>query len=38
MPKKIPKLKSDEEAARFWETHEFEAFSKDPRDARNQVH
>jgi predicted DNA binding CopG/RHH family protein len=33
MTKKIPKFKSDEEAARFWETHEFEAFSKDTRDA-----
>jgi hypothetical protein len=27
--KKIPKSKTDEEAARFWETHSFEDYHKD---------
>jgi len=31
--KKIPKFKTDEEAARFWETHRFEEYSKDTKDA-----
>jgi len=31
--KKIPKFKNDEEAARFWETHRFEDYSKDTKDA-----
>jgi len=31
--KKIPKFKSDEEAARFWETYSFEDYYKDTRDA-----
>ena len=33
MMKKIPKFKADEEAARFWETHRFEDYSKDAKDA-----
>ncbi len=31
--KKIPKFKTDEEAAKFWETHSFEDYSKDVKDA-----
>jgi len=31
--KKIPKIKTDEEAARFWETHSFEDYYKDTKDA-----
>lgn len=31
--KKIPKFKTDEESARFWETHSFEDYSKDTKDA-----
>ena len=31
--KKIPKFKGDEEAARFWETHSFEDYYKDTKDA-----
>ena len=31
MMKKIPKFKTDEEAARFWETHKFEDYSKDTK-------
>lgn len=31
--KKIPKFKTDEEAARFWETHSFEDFYKDTKEA-----
>ncbi len=31
--KKIPKFKTDEEAARFWETHRFEEYSKDTKNA-----
>ncbi len=31
--KKIPKFKNDEEAATFWETHSFEEYSKDTKDA-----
>jgi predicted DNA binding CopG/RHH family protein len=31
--KKIPRFKTDEEAARFWETHRFEEYSKDTKDA-----
>lgn len=31
--KKIPKFKTDDEAARFWETHRFEDYSKDTKDA-----
>jgi predicted DNA binding CopG/RHH family protein len=30
--KKIPKFKTDEEAARFWETHSFEDYYKDTKD------
>jgi len=33
MRKKIPKFKTDNEAARFWETHRFEDYSKDTKDA-----
>jgi hypothetical protein len=33
MMKKIPKFKTDEEAARFWEAHKFEGYSKDTKDA-----
>ena len=33
MPKKISKFKSDEEAARFWETHRFDDYGKDTKDA-----
>ena len=33
MMKKIPKFKTDKEAARFWETHKFEDYSKDTKDA-----
>ena len=33
MVKKIPKFKTDEEAARFWDTHKFEDYSKDTKDA-----
>jgi predicted DNA binding CopG/RHH family protein len=32
--KKIPKFKTDEEAARFWGTHSFENYYKDTKDAR----
>jgi len=31
--KKIPKFKTDEETARFWETHSFEGYHKDTKDA-----
>jgi len=31
--KKIPKFKTDEEAARFRETHSFEDYHKDAKDA-----
>ena len=31
--KKIPKFKTDEEAARFWEIHSFEDYYKDTKDA-----
>jgi len=31
--KKIPKFKTDEEAARFWETHSFEDYYKDIKEA-----
>jgi predicted DNA binding CopG/RHH family protein len=31
--KKTPKFKSEEEAARFWETHSFEDYAGDTRDA-----
>lgn len=31
--RKIPKFKTDEEAARFWETHSFEDYHKDTKDA-----
>jgi predicted DNA binding CopG/RHH family protein len=31
--RKIPKFKTNEEAARFWETHSFEDYYKDTRDA-----
>lgn len=31
--KKIPKFKTDEEAARFWEAHSFEDYYKDTREA-----
>jgi predicted DNA binding CopG/RHH family protein len=34
--KKIPKFKTDEEAARFWETHSFEDYYKDPKEAAIQ--
>jgi predicted DNA binding CopG/RHH family protein len=31
--KKIPKLRTDEEAARFWEAHSFEDYHKDTKEA-----
>jgi len=31
--KKIPKFKTDEEAARFWETHSFEDYYIDTKEA-----
>jgi len=31
--KKIPKFKTDEEAARFWATHSFEEYYKDTKHA-----
>lgn len=31
--KKIPKFKSEEEAARFWEAHSFEDYRADTREA-----
>jgi predicted DNA binding CopG/RHH family protein len=31
--KKIPKFKTDEEAARFWETHSFEDYYRDTKEA-----
>jgi len=31
--KKIPKFKTDEEAARFWETHSFEDYYKDTKET-----
>jgi predicted DNA binding CopG/RHH family protein len=31
--KKIPKFKTKEEAARYWETHRFQDYHKDTKDA-----
>jgi predicted DNA binding CopG/RHH family protein len=31
--KKIPKFKTDEEAARFWESHNFQDYYKDTKEA-----
>ena len=31
--KKIPKFKTNEEAARFWETHSFQDYYKDAKEA-----
>lgn len=31
--KRIPRFKTDEEAARFWEIHSFEDYHKDTKDA-----
>ena len=31
--KKIPKFKTDKEAAEFWETHSFEDYYKDTKEA-----
>jgi predicted DNA binding CopG/RHH family protein len=31
--KKIPKFKTDEDAAKFWEAHRFKAYHKDTKDA-----
>ncbi len=31
--KKIPKFMTDEDAARFWETHSFEDYHKDTKEA-----
>ena len=31
--KRIPKFKTDEEAAKFWETHSFKDYHKDTKDA-----
>jgi predicted DNA binding CopG/RHH family protein len=31
--KKIPKFKTDEEAARFWEAHRFEDYHRDTKEA-----
>lgn len=33
MKKKIPSFKTDEEARKFWETHSFEDYYKDTREA-----
>lgn len=32
--KKIPKFKSEEEAAKFWETHSFEDYAGDTEEAK----
>ena len=31
--KKVPKFKTKEEAARYWETHSFQDYHKDTKDA-----
>jgi predicted DNA binding CopG/RHH family protein len=31
--KKIPKFRTDEEAARFWETHSFQNYYRDTKEA-----
>jgi predicted DNA binding CopG/RHH family protein len=31
--KKIPKFKTDEQAARFWDTHSFDVYHRDTREA-----
>ncbi|MBI4823840.1 MAG: hypothetical protein HY805_06385 [Nitrospirae bacterium] len=31
--RKIPKFKTDEESARFWETHSFEDYYRDTKEA-----
>jgi predicted DNA binding CopG/RHH family protein len=31
--KKMPKFKTDEEAARFWQTHSFEDYHRDTKEA-----
>ena len=31
--RKIPKFKTDEEAARFWETHSFQDYYKETKEA-----
>lgn len=31
--KKIPKFKTDDEAAKFWETHGFEDYHRDTKEA-----
>ena len=31
--KKIPKFKTDEEAARFWESHSFEDYHRDTKEG-----
>jgi predicted DNA binding CopG/RHH family protein len=31
--RKIPKFKTDEDAARFWEAHSFEDYQKDTKEA-----
>lgn len=31
--KRIPKFKTDEEAARFWETHSFEDYHRDTKET-----
>jgi predicted DNA binding CopG/RHH family protein len=33
MMKKIPKFKTDKEAARFWETHSFQEYYGDTKEA-----
>ncbi len=33
MMKKIPKFRTDEEAARFWESHRFQDYYKDTKEA-----
>jgi predicted DNA binding CopG/RHH family protein len=33
MMKKIPKFKTDEEAARFWESHHFQGYYRDTKEA-----
>jgi len=33
MMKKIPKFKTDKEAAKFWETHNFQEYYRDTKEA-----
>ena len=36
--KTIPKFKTDEEAARFWEAHSFEDYHRDTKEAEIKFH